>query len=186
MEITLLNGGYENSIQRLQVYVNYLKPQILFFVIYPDVAQEVPDFLLSSVPLKKRYFLELKRILTQTFRRRVIIWNQSHGSCDDICFRKRYTPDQISETWKKVIEQSPRVKSLSWVSCHAKQPFNTLFFLFAKMQRSSANRVITKPTFAFWKDNHNTISRQSNFSLRAKAFQNFAMPSRKGIFHAAN
>lgn len=36
---------------------------MLFFVIYPDVAQEVPDFLLSSVPLKKykRYFLELKR-----------------------------------------------------------------------------------------------------------------------------
>lgn len=26
---------------------------MLFFVIYPDVAQEVPDFLLSSVPLKK-------------------------------------------------------------------------------------------------------------------------------------
>lgn len=53
MEITLFNGGYKNSIQRLQVYVNYLKPKMLFFVIYPDVAQEVPDFLLSSVPLKK-------------------------------------------------------------------------------------------------------------------------------------
>lgn len=52
MEITLFNGGYKNSIQRLQVYVNYLKPKMLFFVIYPDVAQEVPDFLLSSVPLK--------------------------------------------------------------------------------------------------------------------------------------
>ena len=52
MEITLFNGGSENSIQRLQVYVNYLKPKMLFFVIYPDVAQEVPDFLLSSVPLK--------------------------------------------------------------------------------------------------------------------------------------
>ena len=53
MEITLFNGGYKNSIQRLQVYVTYLKPKMLFFVIYPDVAQEVPDFLLSSVPVKK-------------------------------------------------------------------------------------------------------------------------------------
>lgn len=136
VEITLFNGGYKNSIQRLQVYVNYLKPKMFFFVIYPDVAQEVPDFLLSSVPLKKYKDIfsswRDQRILTQTFRRRIIIWNQSHGSRDDTCFRKRYTPDQISETWKRVTEQSPRVKSLSWVSCHAKQPFNTLFFCLQK------------------------------------------------------